>query len=85
MSCLALSSLCVLRRMRVRVLIVPLLCGLILLPAGCANSAGKQDHQILPPAPLTPGATISPEFICIPSAEAAELMLWIEHAERVCR
>jgi hypothetical protein len=41
--------------------------------------------ESLPPVPRTPGAIISDEYICIPKAEAAELQLWIEHAEEACR
>lgn len=59
------------------------LCALILLASGCAGSAAPTNA--LPPAPMTPGAVITDDAICIPHAEAAELFLWIEYAENVCR
>ena len=55
------------------------LCVLIPLASGCASSAGLT--SALPPAPTTPGAIVTDEFICIPHEEAAELLLWIERAE----
>ena len=55
------------------------LCVLIPLASGCASSAGLT--SALPPAPTTPGAIVTDEFICIPHEEAAELLLWIEKAE----
>lgn len=58
------------------------LCALIPVLHGCAGSAaltGGTDR--LPPAPRTPGAIITDEYICIPHEEAAELLLWIERAE----
>ncbi len=55
------------------------LCALTLALSGCASSAGLTGA--LPPAPRTPGAIITDEYICIPREEAAELLLWIERAE----
>ena len=59
--------------------LVPPLCALTLLASGCAGSAALTGG--LPPAPRTPGAIITNDYICIPHDEAAELMLWIERAE----
>lgn len=56
---------------------------LILLASGCASSAVRT--TALPPAPTTPGAVMTNEYICIPHKEAGELLLWIEHAEETCR
>ena len=54
----------------------------------------------VPPAPMTPGAIITEawayeeggrweqvegEWIHLPANEGAELLLWIEHAEGICR
>ena len=54
----------------------------------------------VPPAPMTPGAIITEawayeeggrweqvegEWIHLPANEGAELLLWIEHAEELCR
>lgn len=59
-----------------------LLCALTLALPGCANlAAGTQER--MRPAPLTPGAIITDDFVCIPHAEAAELLLWIEEMEKV--
>ena len=58
---------------------VLLLCALTLPVSGCASSAGLTGG--LPPAPTTPGAVITEQYICIPHKEAAELLLWIERAE----
>lgn len=55
------------------------LCALIPVLHGCAGSAALTGG--LPPAPRTPGAIITNDYICIPHDEAAELMLWIERAE----
>ncbi len=55
------------------------LCALTLLASGCASSAALTGG--LPPAPTTPGAIITDDYICIPHEEAAELLLWIERAE----
>lgn len=55
------------------------LCALILALSGCASSAART--AALPPAPATPGAIVTDDYICIPRAEAAELLLWIEQAE----
>lgn len=55
------------------------LCALTLLVSGCAGSAALTGG--LPPAPRTPGAIITNDYICIPHDEAAELLLWIERAE----
>ncbi len=58
------------------------LCALILLASGCAGSAALTGGtNKMTPAPRTPGAIITDEYICIPHDEAAELMLWIERAE----
>lgn len=62
-----------------------LLCALTLLLSGCASSGGQTSGQTLPPIPTTPGAIVTDDFICIPYHEAAELLLWIEHAESLCR
>ncbi len=63
--------------------LAPALCVLILALSGCVNLAART--SVLPPAPATPGAMVSSEYICIPVQEAGELLLWIEHAEEVCR
>ena len=61
---------------------VLLLFGLTLALPGCAASAGSGTAgRTLRPAPQTPGAVISEEYICIPLTEAADLLLWIEEAE----
>lgn len=54
----------------------------------------------LPPTPTTPGAIVtdgwwheqsgqavlhSGQWVHLPAAEAGELLLWVEHAESVCR
>lgn len=64
-----------------------LLCALTLALNGCIHSAGLTGvgANALPPAPTTPGAVVTDEYICLPHAEAAELLLWIEHAEAQCR
>lgn len=63
------------------------LCALTLALSGCIHSAGLTGvgANALPPAPTTPGAVVTDEYICLPHAEAAELLLWIEHAEAQCR
>lgn len=59
---------------------------LTLALSGCANLAGLTSAQAtLPPTPKTPGAVVTEQYICIPHSEAAELLLWIEHAEEQCR
>ena len=58
------------------------LCALIPVLHGCAGSAALTGGiNRLPPAPRTPRAIITDEYICIPREEAAELLLWIERAE----
>lgn len=57
------------------------LCVLTLLLTGCGKWAAP--INALPPAPQTPGAVVTKEYICIPHNEAAELMLWIEQAEAI--
>ena len=58
------------------------LCALTLLASGCAGSAALTGGITPPPpAPRTPGAIITNDYICIPHEEAAELLLWIERAE----
>lgn len=56
----------------------------VLTPAlsGCAKWGEATQGAALPPAPRTPGAVVTEQYICIPHAEAAELLLWIEHAEK---
>lgn len=54
------------------------LCALTLLLSGCTSLAARTNA---PPAPRTPGAIVTDEFVCIPHSEAAELLLWIEAAE----
>lgn len=61
-----------------------LLCALTLAPSGCVSSEGRT-IAALPPHPLTPGAVVTDEYICLPHREAGELLLWMEHAEEVCR
>lgn len=68
--------------MNVKRKIVWLLCALTLLVSGCASSAALiNGTKTLPPAPRTPGAVVTEQYICIPHEEAAELLLWIERAE----
>lgn len=69
--------------MSVKLEIAWMLCALTLALSGCASSAALTNA--LPPAPMTPGALIMDEYVCIPRREAGELMLWIEHAEEQCR
>lgn len=58
------------------------LCALILLASGCAGLAALTNGtNKMPPAPMTPGAIVTDEYICIPHKEAGELLLWIERAE----
>lgn len=52
---------------------------LILLLSGCGSLGGRTNA--LPPAPRTPGAVVTDQYICIPHNEAADLQLWIEHVE----
>lgn len=56
---------------------------LILLLSGCASLAAVKTNA-LPPAPQTPGAVITNEYICLPHNEAGDLLIWVEYAERVC-
>lgn len=59
-----------------------LLCALTPALSGCAGLAALTNGtNKMTPAPRTPGAIITDEYICIPHDEAAELMLWIEWAE----
>lgn len=59
-----------------------LLCALTPALSGCTGSAALiGGTNKMTPAPRTPGAIITDEYICIPHDEAAELMLWIERAE----
>lgn len=69
--------------MNVKLEIVWMLCALTLALSGCASSAALTNA--LPPVPTTPGAMITDEYVCIPHKEAGDLMLWIEHAEELCR
>lgn len=69
--------------MNVKLEIVWMLCALTLALSGCASSAALTNA--LPPVPTTPGALITDEYVCIPHKEAGDLMLWIEHAEELCR
>lgn len=73
--------------MNVKLEIVWMLCALTLALSGCASSAGLTSARAnaLPPVPTTPGAMITDEYVCIPHKEAGDLMLWIEHAEELCR
>lgn len=71
--------------MNVKLKIAWMLCALTLALSGCASSAALTNANALPPAPMTPGALITDEYVCIPHKEAGELLLWIEHAEDVCR
>lgn len=59
-----------------------LLCALTLALSGCASSAALTGATPLPPAPTTPGAIITDDYVCIPHREAGELLLWIERAEK---
>lgn len=63
------------------------LCAAILPASGCASSAGLTGVRAnaLPPAPTTPGAIVTDDYICIPREEAADLLLRIEQAEEICR
>jgi len=71
------------------------LCALTPALHGCGSAAGLT-HE-LPPAPLTPGAMVTDEWfyhigkdtvpvpgtwVHLPAAEAGELLLWIDAAER---
>ncbi len=60
-----------------------LLCVLTLAAGGCTGSVDPTG--VLLPAPATPGAMVTDEYVCIPHMEAGELLLWIEHVEEVCR
>ena len=78
--------------------LVFLLCVLTFLAHGCASTGALTSAS--PPAPMTPGAIITEawayeeggrwkqvegEWIHLPANEGAELLLWIEHAEELCR
>lgn len=52
--------------------------------SGCTSSVAPTPG-LLPPLPATPGAVIDAERLCLPLPEAGELLIWIEHAEKVCR
>ena len=73
------------------------LCALTAALHGCGSSGALTS---VPPAPMTPGAIITEawayeengrweqvegEWIHLPANEGAELLLWIEHAEGICR
>lgn len=73
------------------------LCALTAALHGCGSSGALTS---VPPAPMTPGAIITEawayeengrweqvegECIHLPANEGAELLLWIEHAEGICR
>lgn len=59
---------------------------LTLALSGCGNLGGLTSARAtLPPTPRTPGAVVTNDYVCIPQGEAAELLLWVEHAEAVCR
>ena len=73
------------------------LCALTAALHGCGSSGALTS---VPPAPMTPGAIITEawayeeggrwkqvegEWIHLPANEGAELLLWIEHAEELCR
>ena len=57
------------------------LCALIPLLHGCVASAAGTSAK-LPPPPAMPNAVITETHICIPHAEAGELLLWIENVEK---
>lgn len=61
-----------------------LLCALIPALSGCVSSAAGT-RVLPPPIPTTPGAVVTDNYVCIPHAEAAELMLWMEYMEELCR
>ena len=73
------------------------LCALTAALHGCGSSGALTS---VPPTPMTPGAIITEawayeengrweqvegEWIHLPANEGAELLLWIEHAEELCR
>ena len=63
---------------------VVMLCLTILLASGCG--ALKTRHAVLPPSPVLESSTINADGgICIDSADTAELLLYIEHLERMAR
>ena len=72
-------------------------CALTVALHGCGSSGALTS---VPPAPMTPGTIITEawayeengrweqvegEWIHLPANEGAELLLWIEHAEELCR
>ena len=73
------------------------LCVLTAALNGCVSVGAPTS---VPPAPMTPGAIITEawayeenghweqvegEWIHLPAHEGAELLLWIEHVEGICR
>ena len=63
---------------------VVMLCLTILLASGCG--ALKTRHAVLPPSPVMESSTINADGgICIDRADTAELLLYIEHLERMAR
>ena len=63
---------------------VVMLCLTILLASGCG--ASKTRHAVLPPAPVLESSTKNADGgICIDRADTAELLLYIEHLERMAR
>ena len=73
------------------------LCALTVALHGCGSSGALTS---VPPAPMPPGTIITEawayeengrweqvegEWIHLPANEGAELLLWIEHAEELCR
>lgn len=67
-------------RKRLNVAAGLLSCVLILALTGCAALA-EQDKRTIRKAPSTPGAIVTEKYVCIPHAEAAELLLWVEEIE----
>lgn len=74
-----------------------MLCALTAALHGCGSLVAGTS---VPPAPMTPGAIITEAWVYeedgrwkmeqggwihLPANEGAELLLWIEHAEEVCR
>ena len=73
------------------------LCVLTAVLHGCGSVGAPTS---VPPAPMTPGAILTEtwayeenghwkmeqgDWIHLPAHEGAELLLWIEHAEGICR
>ena len=67
-------------RKRLNVAAGLLSCVLILALTGCAALA-EQDKRTIRKAPQTPGAIVTEKYVCIPHAEAADLLLWVEEVE----